>query len=76
MWAIVKFDKKKFDFFKRELRNKLGHNHILYSPKILINKYKNNKLIKKEFQFIVIQVCLDSWVILGVYIIYIASKRL
>ena len=49
MWAIVKFDKKKFDFFKRELRTKLGHNHILYSPKILINKYKNNKLIKKEF---------------------------
>ena len=48
MWAIVKFDKKKFDFFKRELRAKLGHNHILYSPKILINKYKNNKLIKKN----------------------------
>ena len=33
MWAIVKFDKKKFDFFKRELRTKLGNNHILYSPK-------------------------------------------
>ena len=49
MWAIIKFDKKNFHFFKIELRNKLGRDHILYSPKILINKYKNNKLIKKEF---------------------------
>ena len=49
MWAIIKFDKKNFHFFKKDLRNKLGHGHILYSPKILVNKYKNNKLIKKEF---------------------------
>ena len=28
MWAIVKFDKKKFDFFKRELTTKLGKNQL------------------------------------------------
>ena len=49
MWIIIKFDKKKFDFFKNELKAKLSCDHTLYSPKFLINKYKNNKLIKKEY---------------------------
>ena len=50
MWAIIKFDKKNFNFFKRELKMKLSCEHVLYCPKILIQKYKNNKLIEKEFE--------------------------
>ena len=49
MWIVIKFDKKNFDFFKKELKIKLSRDHTLYCPKILIHKYKNNKLIKKEF---------------------------
>ena len=52
MWIIIKFDKKKFNFFKQELKNKLSCNHALYSPKLLIQKYKNNKLIKKEYNIL------------------------
>jgi len=52
MWIVIKFDKKNFDFFKKELKTKLSPGHTLYCPKILINKYKNNKLIKKEFNIL------------------------
>ena len=52
MWTIIKFDKKNFYFFKKELKIKLGRDHILYCPKILVDKYKNNKLIKKEFNIL------------------------
>ena len=48
MWAVIKFDAKNFNFFKRELKAKLSCNHVLYCPKLLIQKYKNNKLINKE----------------------------
>lgn len=49
MWIIIKFDKKKFNFFKKELKSKLSCDHTLYSPKLLVNKYKNNKLVKREY---------------------------
>ena len=52
MWAVIKFDAKNFNFFKRELRAKLSCNHVLYCPKLLIQKYKNNKLIKKEYNIL------------------------
>ena len=52
MWAVIKFDAKNFDFFKRELKTKLSCNHVLYCPKLLIQKYKNNKLIKKEYNIL------------------------
>jgi hypothetical protein len=52
MWIIIKFDKKKFKFFKNELKNKLSHEHVLYSPKLLIQKNKNNKIINKEYNIL------------------------
>ena len=52
MWIVIKFDKKNFDFFKKELKTKLSLDHSLYCPKILVHKYKNNKLIKKEFNIL------------------------
>ena len=52
MWTVIKFDRKKFSFFKNELRNKLSTEHFLYYPKLLVRKYKNNKLIKKEYNML------------------------
>tara|TARA_B110000444_G_C18810516_1_gene582321 strand:+ start:1130 stop:1627 length:498 start_codon:yes stop_codon:yes gene_type:complete len=50
VWLIFKIDEKKINFFKKEIGLKLNSETIFYSPKILINKYSKNKLIKKEFK--------------------------
>jgi|TARA_B100001094_G_scaffold100769_1_gene96928 hypothetical protein len=52
MWAIAKFDKKKIDFFKRDLSNKLGKNYVIYNPKILLQKFSKKKFISKEFNLL------------------------
>ena len=52
MWTIIKFDKKKLTFLKEDLKNKFGSNYFVYSPKLLIKKYKNNKTIKKEINIL------------------------
>ena len=52
MWTIVKFDKKKLDFLKEDFTKKLGKDFIIYNPKLFIQKYKNNKLINKEFNLL------------------------
>ena len=52
MWTVIKFDRKKFNFFKNELKDKLGNDHFLYYPKLLVHKYKNNKLIKREYNML------------------------
>ena len=48
MWAVIKFDKKNFHLLKEDFLKKIGKEFIIYRPKILIQKYKNNKLINKE----------------------------
>ena len=48
MWAVIKFDKKNFHLLKEYLQKKIGKDCVIYRPKILIQKYKNNKLINKE----------------------------
>ena len=48
MWTIIKFDPKKINLLKDDLKKKLGKDFIIYRPKLLIQKYKNNKLINKE----------------------------
>jgi len=52
MWAILKIDRKKFGVLKKDLKDKLGADAIFYNPKLLIQKYKNNKLINKEFNLL------------------------
>ncbi len=52
MWTIIKINKKKFCFLKKDFQKKLGADCIFYSPKILLQKYKNNKLMKKEFNLL------------------------
>ena len=49
MWTIIKFDKKNLESLKKDLKEKLGKDFTIYSPKLSIKKYKNNKLINKEF---------------------------
>jgi len=49
MWTIIKFDKKNLEFLKKDFKEKLGEGLTVYSPKLFIQKYKNNRLINKEF---------------------------
>ena len=52
MWAVIKFDKKNIYLLKEDFYEKIGKDCIIYRPKILIQKYKNNKLINKEFDIL------------------------
>ena len=49
MWAVIKFDRKNLNYLKNQLSLKMGKNCKIYCPKMLVEKFKNNKLIKKEF---------------------------
>ena len=52
MWTILKFNKKKLSILKEDLKKKLGKNFKIYIPKLRIEIYKNNKLIKKDFNLL------------------------
>lgn len=52
MWAIIKFDKNNLEFLKTNIRKSLGNDVIFYFPKVLVQKYKNNKLTGKEFSLL------------------------
>ena len=52
MWAILKIDKKKINILKNEFSSKLGKETIFYQPKLKIEKYKRNKLEKKEIDIL------------------------
>ena len=51
MWTIIKFDKKKINFLKTQLRLKIGSECNLYCPKVLIENFKNNKIVKREINY-------------------------
>ena len=48
MWLVAKFKKNEFGTFKRNLKEKLKSNLILYQPKFLKESSKRNKKIFKE----------------------------
>ena len=52
MWTIIKFDKKKINFLKTQLRLKIGSECNLYCPKVLIENFKNNKIVKREINLL------------------------
>ena len=52
MWLIFKINKNKTEFFKNEISLKLNSETKFYSPKIIINKYSHNKILKKEFNIL------------------------
>ena len=52
MWAIIKFDKKNFEFLKKDFKKKLGEDITIYTPRLLVHKHKKNKLISVEFNLL------------------------
>ena len=52
MWIIIKFNKKELEFLKKDFRKKLKEDLTIYIPKVAVQKYKNNKLINKEFNLL------------------------
>ena len=52
MWTILKFHKKKIGFLKKDFQEKLGNDHIIYTPKILVKKYRKNIVINKEISLL------------------------
>ena len=49
MWTILKFDRKNLATLKNDFSKILGKDFDFYIPKILVQKFKNKKLINKEF---------------------------
>ena len=52
MWTVLKFDKKNLALLKQDLKSKLGEEYTIYIPKLRIQKFKNNKLINKDFNLL------------------------
>ena len=52
MWTIIKFDKNNYNFLKKDLKKKLGGDFKIYLPKLLIQKYRKNKLINRELMLL------------------------
>tara|TARA_B100000029_G_C17382739_1_gene890395 strand:+ start:175 stop:672 length:498 start_codon:yes stop_codon:yes gene_type:complete len=52
MWTILKVEKNCLYTLKRELNKKLGNDHVIYSPKLIVQTYKNNKIINKKINLL------------------------
>ena len=52
MWSVLKINKKEIEFLKQDFKKKLGNDIIFYNPKIIIQKYKKNKLFSKEYSLL------------------------
>ena len=52
MWTIIKIDQKRINFLKKDFEEKLGKDYIIYCPKLSVEKFKKNKLVKKEFNLL------------------------
>ena len=53
MWIVIKYDKKKVNLLEHDLRNKIGENTKIYSPKFLLEKFKRKK---KKNKFIYLEI--------------------
>jgi len=62
MWIVAKYERKKIDFFIKNLEKKLDGDLLIYSPSIKIKTHYKNKLIEKKIY------------ILGDYIFCYSSK--
>ena len=52
MWAIIKFENKNLEIPKQDLKKKLTDEVVFYNPKLLIEKFRFNKLERKEFNLL------------------------
>lgn len=48
MWIVIKFDKKKLEFLKKNFKLKFFEEPNFYIPKVIIQKYQKNTLTNKE----------------------------
>ena len=51
MWTVIKFDKKKISYLNKIYLN-IWERFFFYRPKIQIEKYYKNKLIKRDFEIL------------------------
>ena len=63
MWTVIKFDKKKINLLQQDLLKYIGKDCVFYRPKIQIQKYYKNKLIKLEKIYFscILMKCQKSW---------------
>ena len=52
MWTVIKFDRKNLNYLKKELKKNFGDDCKIYCPKILVQHFRHNKLIKKELNLL------------------------
>ena len=52
MWAIIKFDKKRLNLLLEDFTKKFGEEYKIYIPKLKLQRYKNNKVIRKEINLL------------------------
>ena len=52
MWSILKCNLKEKELLKQDFQKILGKSFKMYSPKIIFQKYKKNKLISKEYKLL------------------------
>lgn len=52
MWTVIKFEKKKIGLFKQEMKLKFGDDFKIYYPRMLVEKFKKNRIVKKEFSLL------------------------
>ena len=48
MWTIIKIDRKKISFLKKEFFEKVGKDVKFYSPKLKLKRYINSKICIRE----------------------------
>jgi len=49
MWLVLKYKSNSIDLLKQDLKKNLGKDCFFYRPKILVEKFYRNKLIRKNF---------------------------
>ena len=52
MWTVIKFDRKEFEFLKKDFEKFLGKDIKIYVPKLFFQRYKKNRIVIKEFNLL------------------------
>ena len=52
MWTVIKFDRKEFEFLKKDFEKFFGKDIKIYVPKLFFQSYKKNRIVIKEFNLL------------------------
>lgn len=52
MWTILKFNRRDVNLLFEDLKKKVGKDIIIYKPKVIVESFRKNKLIKKEIDIL------------------------